>query len=182
MRGFGPFPASSGGRWAGSCPEISAHLVRRSQPPVKRGHSSALSPIRTVYRATGASGWRDGGCTPRIQRYIYIYICLKQQHSPPKPPDINKLNVADVLSDLRGHRAAECAEFGGQPLSCIACGCRKHTLMSLKSNYTTRFHILMNACSSVAPSLSLCNLQSCIFSGKSQPSDPILMLMWEETG
>ena len=58
-RGFGPFPASSGGRWTGSCPEISAHLVRRSRPPVKRGHSSALSPIRTVYRATGArSGWR----------------------------------------------------------------------------------------------------------------------------
>lgn len=60
LRGvFGPFPASSGGRWTGSCPEISAHLVRRSRPPVKRGHSSALSPIRTVYRATGArSGWR----------------------------------------------------------------------------------------------------------------------------
>lgn len=50
-------PASSGGRWTGSCPEIS-HLVGRSQPPVKRGQSSALSPIRTVYRATGASGWR----------------------------------------------------------------------------------------------------------------------------
>lgn len=58
VRGFGPFPASSGGRWTGSCPEISAHLVGRSQPPVKRGQSSALSPIRTVYRATGASGWR----------------------------------------------------------------------------------------------------------------------------
>lgn len=53
VRGFGPFPASSGGRWTGSCPEISAHLVRRSQPPVKRGHSSAPS-LRTVYRATGA--------------------------------------------------------------------------------------------------------------------------------
>lgn len=58
VMGLGPFPASSSGRWTGSCPEISAHLVRRSQPPVKRGHSSALSPISTVYRATGASGWR----------------------------------------------------------------------------------------------------------------------------
>ncbi|KAK2889942.1 hypothetical protein Q8A73_018242 [Channa argus] len=49
---------SSGGRWTGSCPEISVHLALRSQPPVKLGHSSALSPIRTVYRATGASGWQ----------------------------------------------------------------------------------------------------------------------------
>lgn len=84
VRGFGPFPASSSGRWTGSCPEISAHLVRRSQPPVKRGHSSALSPIRTVYRATGASGWRR-----RWLHTLHIYICLRQQHSPPKPPDIN---------------------------------------------------------------------------------------------
>lgn len=69
--GSGPFAASSGGRWTGSCPKISAHLVRRTQPPVKGSYMSALNP-RIVYRATGASG---------------------RLHPPPAPPDKHNLHV-----------------------------------------------------------------------------------------
>lgn len=74
----GPFPASSGGRWTGSCPEISAHLVRRSKPPVKAGPLVGVSPIRTVYRATGASGW---GRRWLHTLHVHLYISLRQEHS-----------------------------------------------------------------------------------------------------
>ncbi|KAK5852695.1 hypothetical protein PBY51_006545 [Eleginops maclovinus] len=40
----GLFPASSGGRWAGSCPEISAHLVLRSKPSVNAGRLVGIKP------------------------------------------------------------------------------------------------------------------------------------------
>ncbi|TNN59190.1 hypothetical protein EYF80_030563 [Liparis tanakae] len=42
--GSGPFPASSGGRWTGSCPEISAHVARRSEPPVGAGPLVRMKP------------------------------------------------------------------------------------------------------------------------------------------
>lgn len=73
--GTGPLPASSGGRWTGSCPEISAHLVRRTQPPVKGSYMSALNP-RIVYSATGASGRRRW-----------------RLHPPPALPDKHHLHV-----------------------------------------------------------------------------------------
>lgn len=75
--GSGPFPfsASSGGRWTGSCPKIRAHLVRRTQPPVKGSYMSALN-ARLVYRATGASGGRRW-----------------RPHPPPTLPDKHNLHV-----------------------------------------------------------------------------------------
>ena len=109
--------------------------MRRSEP-YWWGHWSALSPITTVYRATGASG-QQRRWQPHTHTHTHIFIHVsRNMYSPANP----------VLRMRPGRCCSERAHFKGFPPLLVAGNSSRTTLKGFKNKLGSRLSHL-HACS-----------------------------------